>query len=83
MMAHGNQRPRLKKLKANPPPATAPHHRGARSTEPVIKITIDPKLKQKIKAKLEQHRPKVQRTLQAATSAAKAFKEELKKENHQ
>jgi len=49
----------------------------------MIKITIDPKLKQQIKAKLEQHRPQVQRTLQAATSAAKAFKEELKKENHQ
>jgi hypothetical protein len=49
----------------------------------VIKITVDPKLKQKIKAKLEQHRPKVQRTIQAAASAAKTFQEELKKENHQ
>mgnify|MGYP003304323528 FL=1 len=46
----------------------------------MIKITIDPKLKQQIKAKLEQHRPTVQRTIQAATSAAKTFKEELKKE---
>ena len=46
----------------------------------MIKITNDPKLKQQITAKLEQHRPTVQRTIQAVTAATKTFKEELKKE---
>ena len=46
----------------------------------MIKITLDPKVKAQLKAKLEQYRPKVQRIVLSAKAAADTFTEELKKE---